>query len=154
MNGLGRRSPDASATCGSRAATRRPHASPEKLRPILINGGFERVGHKRLPAAWTYQHGEQATADEQTAARGKRSLRLIGKKGVFVEAHQELPVKPGARYSVRCAVKRTPGKAAALGPRIVQFRKAGRETYCWLKPTNGQTAKRLVNSTITKSRSR
>lgn len=104
------------------------------VRPLLLNGSFEDIGAQGLPSGWAYQHGDCASADETVTHEGKRSLRLTGRKGVFSEAHQTIPVEKGATYSVRAWVRRTEGTGSSIGPVIVQFREGQGELCTPLAP--------------------
>jgi len=102
------------------------------VRPLVLNGGFERGGAANRPADWNYQSQEQASTDTTDPAEGKACLKLVGKPGLFVEADQVLSVEPGRTYEARCKLRRTAGEAGSLGPAIVLFLKAGGERYVHL----------------------
>jgi hypothetical protein len=105
--------------------------------PALLNGDFERAGEGNRPASWDYQQAQQAAADTANPASGKVCLKLVGKQGLFVEAHQFLTVEPGGTYEAHCRMRRTPGAAATVGPTIVLLLKTGGERYVPLaKATN------------------
>jgi hypothetical protein len=97
------------------------------IRPVLLNGGFERLGDGGRPTEWEYQQSQQASADTANPASGKTCLKLTHAPGLFVEAHQFLAVEPGHAYTARCKLRRTPGTAATIGPIIVFFPKSGSE---------------------------
>jgi len=105
-----------------------------QVRPPVLNPGFETTSAAGRPAMWSYQNETLATTDEQGAAEGQRSLKLTGKLGAFLEAHQSIPVETGASYTVECKVRRSPGEARNAGPAIVLLLKAGGERYVHLKP--------------------
>jgi hypothetical protein len=97
------------------------------IRPVLLNGGFERLGEGGRPSEWEYQQSQQASADTTNPASGKTCLKLTHAPGLFVEAHQFLSVEAGHAYTARCKLRRTPGTAATIGPIIVFFPKSGGE---------------------------
>ncbi len=103
------------------------------LRPVVLNGGFERAGQGGRPGDWQYQQPQQAASDAANPAAGKVCLRLDGKPGLFVEADQLLAVEAGRTYEARCRMRRTAGDAPAVGPAVVLFLKAGGERYEHLK---------------------
>jgi hypothetical protein len=103
------------------------------LRPVVLNGGFERLSEGDRPAEWQYQQAQQAAADTTEPAAGKTCLRLAGNPGLFVEANQPLPVEPGGAYEARCRMRRTPGTTGTVGPAVVLFLRAGGERYERLK---------------------
>ena len=103
------------------------------LSPLVANAGFERAEESGRPASWGYQHGEQAATDAVGPAEGKTCLRLAGKAGAFLEAHQELPLEGGRTYEARCKMRRTPGAGSRIGPCMVLFLKAGGERYRFLE---------------------
>jgi hypothetical protein len=105
------------------------------LQPRLQNAGFERAGSAGLPPAWDVQNGAQIALDPVDPAEGNACLRLTGKPGAFVEAHQTLAVQPGETVTVRCRLRRSPGAARTLGPCVVLVREAGGETYLHLQRT-------------------
>lgn len=97
--------------------------------PRLQNPGFERADAGGKPAGWQMQNAPQIAVENENPAVGKACLRLIGKPGTFVEAHQALDLEPGEKATVRCQVRRTPGTARTLGPTVVVFAKTGGEKY-------------------------
>ena len=103
-----------------------------QVRPELLNPGFERVVGNR-PADWAFQNEDLASLDHDNPAEGERSLKLAGKKGAFLEAHQPLQVRPGMPYEVRCKVRRGPGVGKTVGPCVVLYLKAGFERYVHLQ---------------------
>ncbi len=111
-------------TCAGRA-----EAMTAWLSPIVSNGGFEVTGPEGRPASWSYQSGDRATVDPEGAAEGKTCLKLAGKRGAFLGAHQSLHVEAGGSYEVRCRMRRSAGTAAAIGPQVVVFPQTGAERY-------------------------
>ena len=103
-----------------------------QVRPELLNPGFERAVGNR-PADWAFQNEDLASLDEENPAEGERSLKLAGKKGAFLEAHQVLNVQPGMPYEVRCKMRRGPGEGRTVGPCVVLYLKAGFERYVHLQ---------------------
>ncbi len=97
------------------------------IRPVLLNGGFERLGEGGRPSDWEYQQPQQASTEVTNPASGRNCLKLSGKQGLFVETHQFLAIEPGHAYTARCKVRRAPGAAATIGPIMVFFLKAGSE---------------------------
>lgn len=102
------------------------------VRPLLINGGFERVVDGR-PWGWSYQNPQLVSACTEAPAEGAVALRLTGEPGKFLEGNQLLALEQGRSYEARCKLRRTPGAARVLGPCIVLSLHAGGERYVHLK---------------------
>lgn len=107
------------------------------LQPRLQNPGFEHADAAGRPAGWGVQCAPQVAIDTDSPAAGKSCLRLSGKAGAFVEAHQTLKLETGETVTVRCRVRRTPGAARTLGPSVVLFGTRGGEQYVPLKKVSG-----------------
>jgi hypothetical protein len=102
------------------------------VRPMVLNGGFERLDGAGRPTEWSYQNAAQAAGDAAGPASGKTALKLTGKPDAFVEADQVMPCETGRTYTARCKMRRTAGEGT-VGPCIVMFPKAGAERYEHLK---------------------
>ncbi|MEN6548057.1 MAG: DUF6259 domain-containing protein [Armatimonadia bacterium] len=105
------------------------------VRPVVINGGFERAGAGGRPADWSYQGPERVSMETKSPAEGQQCLKLEGQKGVFVEADQTIAVEPGGTYEATCRMHRTAGEGARIGPAVVLFLKAGGERYVYMQKT-------------------
>jgi hypothetical protein len=101
------------------------------VRPLVVNGGFERAGVGGRPAEWSYQNEARVATDTDA---GNPCLRLNGQPGLFVEGDQVIPARPGVTYEARCRMKRTPEAGDRVQPAIVVFFAAGGENYHYLTP--------------------
>lgn len=105
------------------------------VRPVVVNGGFERAGAGGRAADWSYQGPDRVSLDTTNPAEGQQCLKLEGQKGVFVEADQTIAVEPGGTYEATCRMRRTAGEGARIGPAVVLFLKAGGERYVYMQKT-------------------
>jgi hypothetical protein len=105
------------------------------LQPRLQNCGFERADGMGKPSGWVLQGAAQVAVVSGSPAQGKACLRLTGKPGLFVEAHQVLRLAPGESVTVRCRMRRTAGTGKTVGPCAVVFPGAGPERYLHLSKT-------------------
>jgi hypothetical protein len=87
------------------------------------------------PSGWVLQGAAQVAVVSGSPAQGKACLRLTGKPGLFVEAHQVLRLAPGESVTVRCRMRRTAGTGKTVGPCAVVFPGAGPERYLHLSKT-------------------
>jgi hypothetical protein len=100
------------------------------VRPIILNGGFEKIGSGGRPSDWSYQKPEQISAEN---VEGETCLKLQGKSDGFVEADQPVSLIPGRTYEARCRMKRTAGAAYRATAAVVLFLKASGERAYDLK---------------------